>query len=102
VTLESIFGIELDWLEVLDVFGLEKHISDNTFLFMALEWVTSKNNTLQDNFKRIRWHHYTGGGDYVWTTRLDRGFSETENFARSENDWAYNSCYCRYITTHEP
>lgn len=60
--LESILRVQLDRLEVLDVFGLKEHVADDGSLLVALEWIACKNDSLQNDLQRV-WRHHDAGGD---------------------------------------
>jgi len=47
-------GVQLNWLEILDVFRVEEHVSDDGFLFVDFEWVAGQDDALEDYCQRVR------------------------------------------------
>ena len=55
VTDPTEFGMQLDGLKVLDVFPLEKHVSDRGCFLVDFEWMTGEDDAFGYDPRWIRW-----------------------------------------------
>ena len=55
--LEAVACVNFYWLEVLDILWFEEHVSGNTLLLMALEWISSEDDSLEDDLEWVGRHH---------------------------------------------
>ena len=101
MTLETIFGEKLHRPEILDIFGLEEHPSAHTLLFVALQWVTCKNDSFKDDLERIRRHHDSCCSYNIDTIRLDRVLGEAEHLAWGEDNRANGCGDGWHVVSHE-
>lgn len=53
VTNLSVFCVELNRLEVFNIFAVEEHVSNGSSLFVDLDGVTSENDSFGDDARRI-------------------------------------------------
>lgn len=53
VTNLSVFGVELNRLEVFNIFAVEEHVSNGSSLLVDLDRVTSENDSLGDDARWI-------------------------------------------------
>jgi len=88
----SVLRMQLDSLEVLDVFPLEEHVSDGSCLFVNFERVTREHDTFRDDTCRIgrdrRAHRDEVGERRSGGVRAEKdtgGFTETNRTEGGED-----------------
>jgi hypothetical protein len=85
---KSVFRLQFNRLEVLNVLWIEEHVPNSRFLFVDAQWVPRKNDSLQDHFHRIRWQNDSCCYNRVRLRRFETFLSETKHFTWSKHYWS--------------
>jgi hypothetical protein len=79
-------SVKLYGSEILNIFGVKEHVANDRFLLVALEWVSSEQDALENDSHGVRRHHYSSSNNRL-DSRVFNGLrGEAHHLARVEDD----------------